>query len=53
MNLQEIHEPQEAGDGVWQTEIRSRVKEMRACKVSMIPANEIWKDLLKKDAQEN
>lgn len=53
INLEEIDEPQEAVDIAWRAEIRNRVKEMRDGKVRMIPADEMWKDLLKNYAQEN
>jgi putative addiction module component (TIGR02574 family) len=53
VNLEEIDEPQEAVDIAWRAEIRNRVKEIRDGKVRMIPADEMWKDLLKNYAQEN
>jgi len=53
INLEEIDEPQEAVDIAWRAEIRNRVKEMRDGKVRMIPADEMWKDLLSNYAQEN
>jgi putative addiction module component (TIGR02574 family) len=53
INLEEIDEPQEAVDIAWRAEIRNRVKEIRDGKVRMIPADEMWKDLLKNYAQEN
>ncbi len=52
INLEEIDEPQEAVDIAWRAEIRNRVKEIRDGKVRMIPADEMWKDLLKDYAQE-
>ena len=53
INLERIDEPQEAVDSAWREEIRKRIKEIRTGKVSMIPADEMWKDLLKDCAQKN
>jgi ABC-type Mn2+/Zn2+ transport system ATPase subunit len=53
INLEGIDEPQEAVDSAWREEIRKRIKEIRTGKVSMIAADEMWKDLLKDYAQEN
>ena len=53
VNLEEIDEPQEAVDAAWRAEIRNRIKEIRTGKARMIPADEMWKDLLKNYAQEN
>lgn len=47
INLEEIDEPQEAVDVAWRKEIRNRIKEIRTGKVRMIPAEEMWKDILK------
>lgn len=53
INLEEIDELQEAVDAAWRAEIKYRVKEVRDGKVRMIPADEMWKDLLSNYAQEN
>ena len=53
VNLEEIDEPQEAVDAAWRAEIRNRIKEIRTGKARLIPADEMWKDLLRSYAQEN
>jgi putative addiction module component (TIGR02574 family) len=53
INLEEIDEPQEAVDAAWREEIRDRIKEIRTGKVRMIPADEMWKDILKDYSQKN
>lgn len=51
--LEEIDEPEEAVDAAWREEIRNRIKEIRAGKVKMLAADEMWKSLLHEYAQEN
>lgn len=51
--LEEIDEPQEEVDAAWREEISARIKEIRTGKVRMIPADEMWKDILKDYAQNN
>ena len=45
-NFDDIHEPQDEVDVAWRAEIRTRVNDIRAGKVPMIPSTEMWKDLL-------
>jgi len=45
-NLDEIADEDDSVDAAWRQEVRSRVKAIKAGKVEMIPAAEMWKDIL-------
>ncbi len=45
-NLDEVADEDESVDAAWRQEVRSRVKAIKTGKVEMIPAEEIWKDIL-------
>lgn len=44
--MDEVIEKEEDVDAAWRHEIRSRVEEIKTGKVKMIPAENMWKDLL-------
>jgi len=46
-SLDDIHEPQDEVDIAWRSETRTRVNDIKANKIQMIPSSEMWKDLLK------
>ena len=45
-NIDEVIEKEDDVDAAWRHEIRSRVEEIKTGKVKMIPAENMWKDLL-------
>lgn len=44
--IDEVIEKEDDVDAAWRHEIRSRVEEIKTGKVKMIPAENMWKDLL-------
>ncbi len=44
--LDEIADEDDSVDAAWRQEVRSRVKAIKTGKVEMIPAAEMWKDIL-------
>ena len=46
VNLDGIAEEDVSVDAAWRQEVRSRVKAIKTGKVEMIPAVEMWKDIL-------
>ena len=45
-NFDEVDENEDIVDAAWRREIRTRVNEIRAGKVKMIPSEKMWKELL-------
>ncbi|MBC8180787.1 addiction module protein [candidate division KSB1 bacterium] len=45
-SLDDVYESQDEVDVAWRAEIRSRVNDIKTGKIQMIPASEMWKDLL-------
>ena len=45
-NLDGIPDNEVSVDAAWRQEVRSRVKAIKSGKVEMIPAAEMWKDIL-------
>lgn len=45
-NLDEAVEDEDAVDVAWRREVRKRVDAIRAGRVAMIPAEDMWRDLL-------
>lgn len=45
-NLDEVADKDDSVDATWRQEVRSRVKAIKTGKVEMIPAAEMWKDIL-------
>jgi putative addiction module component (TIGR02574 family) len=45
-NLDEVADEDDSADAAWRQEVRSRVKAIKTGKVEMIPAAEMWKDIL-------
>ena len=45
-NLDEVADEDESVDAAWRQEVRSRVEAIKTGKVEMIPAAEMWKDIL-------
>ena len=45
-DIDEVIEKENDLDAAWRHEIRSRVEEIKTGKVKMIPAEDMWKDLL-------
>lgn len=45
-NIDGVFEKENDVDAAWRHEIRSRVEEIKTGKVKMIPAEDMWKDLL-------
>ena len=45
-NLDDVVEDEDAVDVAWRREVRARVDAIRAGRVQMIPADDMWKDLL-------
>lgn len=45
-NLDGVADNDDSVDAAWRQEVRSRVKAIKTGKVEMIPAAEMWKDIL-------
>ena len=45
-NLDPVAEDEEMLDAAWRQEVRARVNAIKSGKVQMIPATDMWKDLL-------
>ena len=45
-NLDEVADEDDSVDAAWRQEVRSRVKAIKTGKVEMIPAVDMWKDIL-------
>ena len=45
-NLDEVDEGEDIVDAAWRREVQTRVNEIRTGKVTMIPAEEMWKGFL-------
>ena len=45
-NLDGVAGNDDSPDAAWRQEVRTRVKAIKAGKVKMIPAKEMWKDIL-------
>jgi putative addiction module component (TIGR02574 family) len=45
-DLDTVAEGKDIVDAAWRQEVRARVDDIKAGKVQMIPADEMWKDLL-------
>ena len=45
-NLDPVAENEEMLDAAWRREVRARVNAIKSGKVQMIPATDMWKDLL-------
>jgi len=45
-NLDTITEDEDVVDVAWRKEVRARVEAIKSGKVQMIPAEEMWKDIL-------
>ena len=45
-NLDPVAENEEILDAAWRREVRARVNAIKSGKVQMIPATDMWKDLL-------
>ena len=45
-NLDPVAENEEMLDAAWRQEVRARVNAIKSGKVQMIPATDMWKDLL-------
>ena len=45
-NLDPVAENEEVLDAAWRQEVRARVNAIKSGKVQMIPATDMWKDLL-------
>lgn len=45
-DIDKVIEKEDDVDAAWRHEIRSRVEEIKTGKVKMIPAEDMWKDLL-------
>jgi putative addiction module component (TIGR02574 family) len=45
-NLDEVADEDDSVDAAWRQEVRTRVEAIKTGKVEMIPAAEMWKDIL-------
>jgi len=45
-NLEAVTEDEDVVDVAWRKEVRARVEAIKSGKVQMIPAEEMWKDIL-------